>query len=61
MTARVMHSMCFSVYTANPHGADVVFLLRTHIRFEGKFRDLAFTIEQKSADSQALSDLLNKL
>ncbi len=39
----------------------VVFLLRTHIRFEGKFRDLAFTVEHKTADSQALSDLLNKL
>jgi hypothetical protein len=39
----------------------VVFLLRTHIRFEGKARDLAVTIEYKPGDSQTLSALLNKL
>lgn len=39
----------------------VVFLLRTHIRFQGKARTLAFTIEHQPADSQALTALLNKL
>jgi hypothetical protein len=39
----------------------VVFLLCTHIRVEGKTRDLTFTIEHQPADSQALTALLNKL
>lgn len=39
----------------------VVFLLRTHIRLEGKTRGLTFTIEHKPADSQLLTALLNKL
>ncbi|MCP4409606.1 MAG: hypothetical protein GY807_18020 [Gammaproteobacteria bacterium] len=39
----------------------VVFLLRTHIRIEGKARGLAFTIEHKPADSKALTALLNRL
>jgi hypothetical protein len=39
----------------------VVFLLRTHIHFEGKVRDLRFTLEHKPADSQRLTALLNKL
>ena len=39
----------------------VVFLLRTHIRFEGKARGLVFTVEHQAGDSQTLSALLNKL
>jgi hypothetical protein len=39
----------------------VVFLLRTHIRIEGKARGLACTIEHKPADSKALTALLNRL
>ncbi|MGC1951410.1 MAG: hypothetical protein WA970_02260, partial [Gammaproteobacteria bacterium] len=39
----------------------VVFLLRAHIRFEGKARSLVFTIEHKPGNSQTLSALLNKL
>jgi hypothetical protein len=39
----------------------VVFLLRTHIRIEGKARGLKFTIEHNPADSKALTDLLNRL
>ncbi len=41
--------------------AAVVFLLRTHIRFEGKVRGLTFTIEHKPADSPALTALLKRL
>ncbi len=39
----------------------VVFLLRTHIRFEGQVRGLAFTIEHKPTDSPALTALLKRL
>lgn len=39
----------------------VVFLLRTHIRFEGQTRSLAFTIDHQPGDSPALSALLHRL
>jgi hypothetical protein len=39
----------------------VVFLLRAHIRFEGKARGLVFTVKHKPGDSQTLTALLNKL
>lgn len=39
----------------------VVFLLRTHIRFERKARRLAVTIEHKPTDSRVLTALLRKL
>jgi hypothetical protein len=39
----------------------VVFLLRTHIRIEGKARDLTFTIGHKPSDSETLTALLTKL
>lgn len=39
----------------------VVFLLRSHIRIEGRARDLKFTFEHRPSDSQALTALLNKL
>jgi hypothetical protein len=39
----------------------VVFLLRAHIHFEGKARDLAFTIDHQPGDSQTLTALLHRL
>lgn len=39
----------------------VVFLLRDHIRIEGRARDLRFTIEHKPTDSSVLTALLDKL
>jgi hypothetical protein len=39
----------------------VVFLLRAHIRFEGKARSLVFTIEPKPGDRPTLTALLHKL
>ncbi len=39
----------------------VVFLLRAHIRFEGKARGLVFTVEHQPGESPALSALLHKL
>jgi hypothetical protein len=39
----------------------VVFLLRAHIRFEGKARSLVFTVDHQPGDSPTLSALLHKL